>query len=155
MPLPTARYDEAVQLPHHVRRAIEERADAVGFPTLKRAAQALSDTYRDGKAARLASEDAIAAYLVTRMPATYAAAREVLAELSDLKINSVLDIGAGTGAASLAAREQFPEARQITLIERDPALAETALAFVPGASAVHADLSRVAEFPPHDLVIAA
>jgi ribosomal protein RSM22 (predicted rRNA methylase) len=144
-----------VQLPPRVRRAIEERADAVGFPALKRAALALSDSYREGKAARLASEDSISAYLVTRMPATYAAARAVLAELSGLAITSVLDIGAGTGAASLAAREQFREARQFTLIERDPALAETALAFVPGAVAIHADLNRMAEFPPHDLVIAA
>src|ERR1041385_6898057 len=70
-------YDEGVQLPLSVRRAIEERADAVGFPALKRAAAALSDAYRDGRAPRLTKDDAIAAYLVTRMPATYAAAYKV------------------------------------------------------------------------------
>ena len=67
-----------MQLPPSVRRAIEERADSVGFPALKRAVAALSDAYRDGKPARLTTEENIAAYLVTRMPATYAAAQAVL-----------------------------------------------------------------------------
>ena len=138
-----------------MRRAIEERADDVGFPSVKRAATALSEAYREGRTARLASDEAIAAYLVTRMPATYAAARAVLGELRGMEIASMLDIGAGTGAATLAARELFPGASQITLIERDPSLAETALLFLPGAAAIHADLSRMTEFPPHDLVVAA
>ena len=141
-------------MPVSVRRAIEERADAVGFPALKRAAGALSDAYREGLAARLSKEDTIAAYLVTRMPATYAAAYKVLAELRGLPISSVLDIGAGTGAAALAAREHFPAASPITLIERDPSLAEIALGFLPGATAIHADLAHMTAMPPHDLVIA-
>jgi ribosomal protein RSM22 (predicted rRNA methylase) len=144
-----------VQLPPSVRRAVEERANAAGFPALKRAAAVLSEAYRMGQAPRLATEESITAYLVTRMTATYAAAHAVLAELRGLEIASVLDIGAGTGAASLAARELFPGANRITLIERDPSLTETALSFLPGADVVHADLTRMTEFPPHDLVIAA
>jgi len=89
------------------------------------------------------------------MPATYAAAYTVLGELRALSVTSVLDIGAGTGAAALAARQQFPAASRITMIERDPSLAETALGFVPGAAAIHADLTRMDAFPEHDLVIAA
>lgn len=147
-------YDEEVQLPASVRRAIEERADVVGFPALKRAAGALSDAYREGRAARLTKEDAIAAYLVTRMPATYATAYKVLGELRGLPIASVLDVGAGTGAAALAARMHFPGANAVTLIERDPSLAEIALGFLPGATAIHADITHMAAMPPHDLVIA-
>jgi ribosomal protein RSM22 (predicted rRNA methylase) len=138
-----------------VRRVIEERADAVGFPALKRAATALSEAYRDGRAPHLTKPDAIAAYLVTRMPATYAAAHKVLAELRGLSVTSVLDIGAGTGSAAMAARTHFPDANLVTLIERDPSLATIALQFLPGATAIHADIARMTAIPPHDLVIAA
>ncbi|HXK02207.1 MAG TPA: small ribosomal subunit Rsm22 family protein [Verrucomicrobiae bacterium] len=144
-----------MQLPPRIRRAIEERADDVGFPALKRAATELSEAYREGKSARLSGEDEITAYLATRMPATYAAARAVLGELRGMEIASVLDVGAGTGAAALAAREIFPNAEKVTLIERDPALAETALSFLPGAIAIHADLGRMTTLPAHDLVVAA
>jgi ribosomal protein RSM22 (predicted rRNA methylase) len=142
-----------VQLPIRVQRAIEARAEAVGFPALKRAAGALSDAYREGKAARLNKDDVIAAYLATRMPATFAAAFKILAELQALPVTSILDVGAGTGAAALAARALFPEAA-ITLIERDPSLAEVALEFVPDAKVIHADLDLMNALPPHDLVIA-
>ena len=155
VPAAAAPYHEGVQLPVTVRRVIEERADAVGFPALKRAATALSEAYREGRAPHLAKADSIAAYLVTRMPATYAAAHKVLAELRGLPVTSILDIGAGTGAAAMAARAHFPDANPLTLIERDPSLAEVALRFLPGASAIHADITRMIAIPPHDLVIAA
>jgi ribosomal protein RSM22 (predicted rRNA methylase) len=143
-----------VQLPPHIRRIIEDRADALGFPAVKCAADALSSAYREGRAPRLNTEEAIAAYLVTRMPATYAAAHKVLGELRELPIGSVLDIGAGTGAAALAARAHFPEADPVTLVERDPSLGEVALEFLPGARVIHADLTRMTTMPQHDLVIA-
>ena len=98
-------------MPPHVMRAIEERAEAVGFAALKRAATAMSEAYRDGRIARLPDAERTTAYLVTRMPASYAAAyavlREVRHRLGTKTVASVLDIGAGTGAASLAARACF------------------------------------------------
>src|SRR4051794_38526855 len=124
---------EGVQLPPHVRRSIEARADAIGFTALKRAATALSDAYREGKPTRLKSDDHVAAYLITRMPATYAAARAALDELPDLPIATILDAGAGSGAASLAALDRFPDVREFTLIERDPSLAGTAREWLPEA----------------------
>ena len=90
------------------------------------------------------------------MPATYAAAyavlREVRLRLASKSVASVLDIGAGTGAASLAARAWFPEAA-ITMLERDAAFAEAARQFLPDAVTQLHDLPR--QLPPHDLVIAA
>jgi ribosomal protein RSM22 (predicted rRNA methylase) len=148
-----------VQLPDGVRRIIEERAQAVGFRALQHAASALSAAYREGRAVRLPDPARTAAYLVTRMPATFGAAHAVLCELRERlgarTCSSVLDIGAGAGGASLAARECFPEARTITLVERDSALAAAAHQWLPAAAVVLDDVTRIQTLPPHDLVIAA
>jgi ribosomal protein RSM22 (predicted rRNA methylase) len=140
-----------MQLPEHVRRAIEERAERVGFAALKSAATQMSQAYRQGRAACFGE-----AYLVTRMPATYAAAYSVLREVRarlGAEIASVLDIGAGTGAASLAARAWFPDA-SVTMLERDPALSEAARCWLPEAAVITDDATR-APLPPHDLIMAA
>ena len=143
-------------MPQYVKRIVEERAEAVGFAALKRAATAMSEAYRERGALRLPDAERTAAYLVTRMPATYAAAytvlREVRQRLGTKSVSSVLDIGAGTGAASLAARAWFPDAA-ITMVERDSSFAEAAQQFLPDAVRQTLDLSR--PLPPHDLVIAA
>jgi ribosomal protein RSM22 (predicted rRNA methylase) len=78
----------------------------------------------------------------------------VRARLGARAIESVLDVGAGAGAASLAARELFPAAR-ITMVEHDAALAAAAREWLPDAQYVAADIERLDRFPPHDLVIAA
>ncbi len=109
----------------------------------------MSEAYRAG---RQAVE--VTAYLVTRMPATYAAAYAALGQLPEgLKIGTILDAGSGAGAACLAARNFFPGAA-ITMMERDPAMAEAAREFLPDAALVMQDIARVPAFPPHDLVIA-
>ena len=144
-----------MQLPPDVRRAIEERAAKSDFHALKRAAAALSEGYREGRPTRIVSESDVAAYLVTRMPATYAATRAALDALPELEVASVLDLGAGAGAASLAARECFGGARAFTLVERDPALADAAREWLPDARVLVTDVANLRELPPHDLVIAA
>jgi ribosomal protein RSM22 (predicted rRNA methylase) len=143
-----------VPLPGSVKYAIEERAEALGFTVLERAATELSNAYRDRRPARLTAEERTAAYLVTRMPATYAAALTVLREVSALPIASVLDVGSGTGAASLAARQLFPAAA-LTLVERDPAFAEASRLWLPDAQLIAADVKSLDPMPPRDLVIAA
>ncbi|HWB83022.1 MAG TPA: small ribosomal subunit Rsm22 family protein [Bryobacteraceae bacterium] len=149
-------------MPAAILRCIEERAESVRFPALKRAAAALSEAYRNGRVASrldVPQEDLVTAYLVTRMPATYAAASVVLRELrlrlGATRVTSLLDIGAGTGAATLAARESFPGVDQITLIERDPSFIEAARVWLPEAAVRVEDFSGVREFPEHDLVVAA
>ena len=118
----------------------------------------MSGAYREGSApVHTAASERVAAYLVTRMPATYAAACAALSQtvplLGDREIASVLDIGGGSGAAALAARQHFPDAR-ITLVDRDSALAESAREWLPGAVLVSQDIGRAEEFPAHDLVLA-
>jgi len=138
---------------------IEERAEAVGFRGVKNAASAISAAYRESRAVRLPDPARTAAYLVTRMPATFAAAHAVLRELRERlgarPISSVLDIGAGAGSASLAARQCFPETRTITLVERDSALAAAARQWLPEAAVVLEDVTHIHTLPPHDLVMAA
>ena len=149
-------YDGNVQLPANVRDAIEARAEAVGFAALKRAAAEISEAYRDGRPSRVAEEERVAAYLVTRMPATYAAGYMVLEELRERigEVESILDAGAGTGAASLAARACWPAAR-ITMIERDRGMAEAAREFLPDAEIVIKDVKQMSPFPAADLILAA
>jgi ribosomal protein RSM22 (predicted rRNA methylase) len=138
---------------------IEERAEAVGFRAVKNAASAMSAAYREGRAVCLPDPAHTSAYLVTRMPATFAAAHAVLRELRERlgarPISSVLDIGAGAGAASLAARECFPAIGAITMVERDAALAAAAHQWLPEAAVMVEDITRMTNLPPHDLVIAA
>ncbi len=82
---------------------------------------------RSGGGARLVTErDAVLAYAVTRMPATFGAVssalREALAALSEdtvSGIRTVLDLGAGTGAATLAVTEALPCVTGVTAVERE------------------------------------
>ena len=149
-----------MQLPAHVRESIDAQAQRVGFAALRSAAAALSDAYRQGDLsalARLPGAERTAAYLVTRMPATYAAAYAVLGEVARRlggEIGGILDIGAGAGAASLAARHWFPQAA-ITMIERDPVMARAAREWLPDAALLVEDVARLPLLPPNDLVMAA
>jgi ribosomal protein RSM22 (predicted rRNA methylase) len=107
-----------MQLPFALREAIDR--EATGVAGLREAARAISDAYRGGKPPRLDSDAACAAYAATRLPATYAAAYRSLLEI-DGAIESVVDLGAGAGAASWAAAELFPRAA-FTLVEQNPRL---------------------------------
>jgi len=143
-----------VQLPENVRRAIEARAETVDFATLRRNASAVSEGYRTGQIQRGGTPGSITAYLVTRMPATYAAASSVLREIRErtAEITSVLDVGAGAGAASLAVRDCYPLA-SVTLLERDSFMLDAARVWLPDARMIHADATQAPALPPHDLVI--
>src|SRR5262249_31334833 len=115
-------YGEVMQLPETLRRAIEERADGVSLSALSQAAGRLSASYRQGLPAEMSGDLGRLAYLISRMPATFAAVHAVLQEVrqgSEFAVESVLDIGAGPGTAMWAAAAIFPEIRRFTLIERD------------------------------------
>jgi ribosomal protein RSM22 (predicted rRNA methylase) len=150
-----------VQLPPEIISVVEEISGRVSFANLKQACAALTAHYRGrGVTARLSltPEEKLAAYLVTRMPATYAAASAVLRELhrrlGDPSVISLLDLGAGPGAASLAARAAFPALERFTLIEPDRDFARAATRIMPGADVWTVDARRC-EFPEtYDLVLA-
>jgi ribosomal protein RSM22 (predicted rRNA methylase) len=93
------------------------------------------------------------------MPATFAAVSKALMQLTDIQPESLLDLGAGTGAAAWAAAEAFESLQQFTLVEQDGKLIELGRRLASESEALRsaewrlANLRSVAEFAPHDLVI--
>jgi ribosomal protein RSM22 (predicted rRNA methylase) len=152
-----------MQLPADLRRASDEIFEGVSVRALAEAAQSLSSRYRQAATSGqfiLTDTDRLA-YLATRLPATYAAAHRVLVELSPLIAPySLLDLGAGSGAASWAAAESFETLRQFTLLEQDRALIAMGEKLAAHSTVLQqaqwqvADLRTVKELPAADLVIA-
>jgi ribosomal protein RSM22 (predicted rRNA methylase) len=145
-----------VQLPGDIRAFVDEYAGQVPSSNLARAVAAMSEHYRGHRptaALLLPAREKVAAYLVTRLPATYAAAFAVLSQVRHCPVTSLLDLGAGPGAATLAARQIF-SLSQCTLIESDPDFVEVARQLLPEAELLPRDLRRFDEYPAHDLVVA-
>ena len=148
-----------MQLPHFVKNYIEDRAQAVPYALLEAAALELSAHYRAAKVSStvpLRAQHKAVAYLATRMPATYAVAVTVLSEIAVRvpEVKTVLDLGAGTGAASLAAQKVFGEEMALTLLDSDSAFFSEAKQLFPGSTFIQTDLSNKPDFPEADLVIA-
>ncbi len=138
---------------------LEERVRRVGFGGVKAAVESLSRGYREGRsttALRLDPEAMVTAYLATRFPATRAAARKVGEEVArrvDFAPESLLDLGAGCGAAALALREVWPSLEVISALEHSTAMAALGRKLLPGASWRTADFRGPVAYGPHDVVV--
>lgn len=90
-------------------------------PSLSKAYQQLSHRYRQPSyKPGYAEKEEIHAYAAARMPATKAAVLTCLEQLPSSFIpETVLDLGAGTGAATLAVLEKFSSVESMTLVEQD------------------------------------
>ena len=132
---------------------------------LRRDAQALSERYRTrtGEGARLlTAEREAAAYAAARMPATFAAARAALTwslESAGVAPRTLLDCGAGTGAASWAADSLLP-LESVTCLEREAAmravgqrLMASGSAALAGAQWQAADMTADAPLPRAELAL--
>jgi ribosomal protein RSM22 (predicted rRNA methylase) len=113
-----------MEFPREITERILELAAEENSRAMSKAAGELSERYRSnsgGGKPLVSGRRDILAYAAVRMPATFGAVGRAL-ELAlahfDGEINSVLDAGAGTGAASLAA-ELLTDCREITCLERD------------------------------------
>ena len=113
----------------------------------------LSKKYREtGKG--FLSQKEIEAYLTARFPATFAATIRVLSEVKKrvcFSPSSLLDLGAGPGTGTLAAREVFSTIGQTTLVENNPLMVAEGKKMCPG-DWVETDLLKT-PFSPHDLVL--
>lgn len=130
-----------------LRGALASLAEDYPQAALAQAASSLSTAYRaQGESpapAAIQSPVAAAAYALTRLPATCAALEAALTEarlrLPDWRPTTLLDVGAGPGAAVWAASAVWPALAHAMLLERDQrmiAIGQRLLAETPTECAV-------------------
>jgi ribosomal protein RSM22 (predicted rRNA methylase) len=118
-----------MELPALLRQAVDKVLEGMALADLKRAAAILSERYRgerlDGEL-HLADDLAARAYLTVRLPATYAALRDAMAKLAELRPDfqpaSLLDVGSGPGTALWAAADCWPQLESALLLEASGAI---------------------------------
>mgnify|MGYP005797981393 FL=1 len=124
-----------MKIPDILENAIEEKLNHVKLTELKQYASQLSEKYmyreRTGDTL-LNTEIEALAYSIMRMPATYGAVYTALKhtlERMDGNIQSVVDIGAGTGAATWAISELL-DTKDIQCFEREQVMLELGKSFM-------------------------
>ncbi|MBE0659693.1 MAG: rRNA methyltransferase, partial [Bryobacteraceae bacterium] len=108
--------------------------------------------YRKTGTSRIATPLEAAAYAASRMPATFAALSAAFREI-DVKIDSVLDLGAGAGAAGWAAKAHFGDSVQVTAVEPNDLLRRLGASFCPNFHWRGGDYRNLSGLPGHDLVV--
>jgi ribosomal protein RSM22 (predicted rRNA methylase) len=155
------------ELPAPLRVALDRALEGVPRKGLAERAARTSEAYRAGKPSSgviREAQDALA-YALTRLPATYAACAAVLAEAARMAPGfaprTLLDAGAGTGAASWAALQVWPKLAALTWLDSSPlflALAAQLAADGPPALRTaegrRGDLTSAGPWPKADLVVA-
>ena len=110
-------------LPAPLRAALDRALEGVPRKGLAERAARTSEAYRAGKPSSgvIREADDALAYALTRLPATYAACATVLAEAARMAPGfapkTLLDAGAGTGAASWAAVQVWPRLASLTWLD--------------------------------------
>lgn len=112
-------------LQQDLREALTHELAGLKADALTRRAATLQGAYRSGEVPTgviLESAQAVAAYAAYRMPATFAAVRLALEQLASavptLAPHSLLDVGAGTGAATWAALDVLETLDAVMLLEQ-------------------------------------
>jgi len=147
-----------MNLPENLTEKLKALEERYVIRTLKSAAEQMSLSYREGErngSALIGGEVSAAAYAICRMPATFAAVSTALKhtmaqrELGDIR--SLLDVGAGTGTASMAVREHLTLENNV-LLERDPDMLKLGQSLLEGGEWIKGD-GRTADYPKADMVI--
>lgn len=116
-----------MDLPIEIKRYMENALNTISKDELQNNAKNISINYRtnEGEGKRLLkSEDEAVAYAISRMPATYGAVYDALKhslEIYNPSIKTIADIGAGTGAGSIAVNELL-DVEKIECFEREDAM---------------------------------
>ncbi|MDD3335321.1 MAG: small ribosomal subunit Rsm22 family protein [Eubacteriales bacterium] len=154
-----------MELPQELRLALERETAKVKPNVLKNAVALLSQRYREesGMGKRLVlTQTEVLAYSAVRMPATYSAVAAVLSQLNKDMVccKTMLDAGAGTGAAAWAAAAAFPSLQNILCVDRENAMLTLCQRYLSGSSlqsVVHTYQAELTEYAPsetYDLVTA-
>jgi ribosomal protein RSM22 (predicted rRNA methylase) len=143
-------------LPAERAKRLESLLEGVSRKDLAIRVEKQSATYRaGGTSAGIAGELDALAYAVARAPATFAAVRAALGRVMEAAPGfapaSLLDVGAGPGTASWAARDAWP-GTQVTMLEPNSALRALAARLMPEANLIAGDLGGA--LPRADLVTA-
>jgi len=154
-----------MELPVLLRQAVDKALEGVALADLTRAAATLSERYRGEKpdgALHLTDDLAARAYLAVRLPATFAAIRDAMAKLAELRPDfqpaSLLDVGAGPGTALWAAADCWPGIENALLLETSDAIRKWGERFAAAIPVAHvewlsADIAKgVSGESPSDLV---
>jgi len=113
-----------MDFPILLKNQINALCDGVSLSELSQNSSHLSETYRGsriGKERLLQTSKQALVYAVTRMPATFGAIAETLEKISaiyDFNPQTMLDVGAGTGACGWAA-ESFFDLQKLVCLERE------------------------------------
>lgn len=133
-----------MEFPADSRGKIERLVENEDIKRLAKAAQQMSENYRREENISVSSKLEILAYTAVRMPVTFGAVSRALGlalESFDGEINSVLDAGAGTGAAAIAA-EALTDCEKILCLERDRNMLELGRQFAENAEWIERDITK-------------
>ena len=119
-----------MNLPLENKLQLESLLDGYSLKELKNVASSIMEQYQNNSnkgVDLINSSIASKVYAVYRLPATYSAFGEALKhtlELYDQKIDSVIDVGAGSGSASIAVSHLLPNIKNYILLERNKYMME-------------------------------
>jgi ribosomal protein RSM22 (predicted rRNA methylase) len=104
-----------------LRTAIDRVLSGIPRSELATASAALTERYRGERTGEplVATTVDAAAYAAARLPATFAAIQAAMRAIPDFEPTSMLDVGAGSGAATWAAVARWPSIVDCTLLDSD------------------------------------
>lgn len=144
-----------MQLPNEILEKAISIAENFSKKDLSRSFKEVSEKYRGEKYGKslLNQEQEATAYALSRMPATYAAVSTAVTQMllsikEKIEIKTLIDIGAGTGAATLAIAQQI-SFDKIICLEREEAMINLGKNLL---SASDKQVVREAEWKKQDII---
>lgn len=154
-----------MKIPDLLEVAIENEIQGIKITELKELAQNLSNRYMNEKRAGqtlLSKEKEALAYSIMRMPATFCAVttalRYTLNIANSCNIETVLDIGAGTGAATWAINKIISP-KEIICLEREEAMKKVGQALMKYSTEmenvkwINEDITNATSIKSADLIV--